>query len=199
MAKIEKCSCDESEFLRVALASIHTLCTDDTPVDAARVGVVEVASEALGDPQPGGEPFCSCGEALHLRRALRACFNVCQDEGQSAGAGGPCDDLAQCNNFAAQGRRLQAITGDPGVYDAHSYIPALHETDRLYLGAARQLAVYTGFIGRSPGYSPSRSSMGARARASWLLLSVLPGAFRESDCLRRAGWRLFHPVVARTP
>jgi hypothetical protein len=134
MAKIEKCSCEESVFLRDSLDKIQTLCVDETPVDAARFAVVEVASEALGDPLPGGEFVCSCTESLHLRRALRACFSVCQDDGADHdGCFGLVDDLAQCSNFAEQGLRLRAIVGDSGVYDARPFIPIASDFASLYL------------------------------------------------------------------
>ena len=137
MAKIEKCSCEETQFLRSALESIGELCEDDTPVSEARYSVCEVASEALGDPAPGGARPCSCPEALHLRRALRACFNVTQAEGKTTRADIACDDLAQCNNLADQGLKLRKLTGDPGVYAVASYIPAEGDASALYLGAAR--------------------------------------------------------------
>lgn len=135
MAKIEKCSCEETEFLRGALSAIKVRCEDGAGVEESLAGVFEAASDALSDPTPGGELPCSCSEALHLRRALQACANV-------AGSGGTglytcfgiCDDLSQCNNFAYQGLTLSTIDGDPAVYDATDYIPKLPVGRRTAVG-----------------------------------------------------------------
>lgn len=126
MVKIKKCSCSESLSLRAALKSVARVAGTDTHQDqySDLQDIEDRARLALVLSHPGGEPPCSCPEALHLRQALGACVNV-SGRGEGAARHQPIEDVAQCANFASQGLKLQPIEGDPGVYDASSYIPAV--------------------------------------------------------------------------
>jgi len=54
---------------------------------------------------------CSCPESLHLRAALRkVAYFAGEDTGLSM-----LGDLAQINNLANQGLRLEPLEGDPGI------------------------------------------------------------------------------------
>ena len=56
---------------------------------------------------------CSCPESQHLRKALTAIKYICSNDTEQPMA----DDLAQINNLAHQGLKLQKLVADPGVGD----------------------------------------------------------------------------------
>ena len=123
---MEKCSCEEAVFLRRALHHVMHLANVDTRQTqyADLVDISRVVLEALSALEPGGEPRCSCDEAMHYRAALRACLLLSID-GEGRVSGQPIEDVAQCNNVAHQGLTFERIEGDPGVYDARRYITQL--------------------------------------------------------------------------
>lgn len=62
---------------------------------------------------------CSCPEAQHLRRALKAIRRIAGEDT------GLVDDIAQINNLAGQALRLAKLEGDPAVGDVSRFLEAV--------------------------------------------------------------------------